>query len=136
MWRHYPVLALLLILGSGVADAQQKPAAPGAALQAEYDQFIGKFRAALKANDAAAVTAMTRLPFYYDDANRDGAYFRAKAYPFYFNAKNRACIQRGKGVYDRDGEKNDNFCIFCGQQIFIFTKTPSGFLFTEVGVND
>jgi len=45
-------------------------------------------------------------------------------------------FQRGKAVYDRDGENNDNFFIFCGEDIFTFTKTPAGFLFTEIGVND
>ena len=45
-------------------------------------------------------------------------------------------IQRGKAVYARDGENNDNHFIFCGQLISVFTKTPAGFLFTEVGVND
>ena len=59
-----------------------------------------------------------------------------KTYPSTFTAKNRTCIQRGKAVYDRDGENNDNYFIFCGNEIFTFTKTPAGFLFTEVGVND
>jgi hypothetical protein len=77
---------------------------------------------------------MTRLPF--DDSIRDTAQFRAKTYPFIFTAKNRASIQGGKAVYDRDGENNDNYFIFCGQLIFVFTRTPAGFLFTEVGAND
>ena len=64
------------------------------------------------------------------------AHFRAKAYPATFTSKKRACLQRGKGVYDRDGLNNDNYFIFCGTDIFVFTKTPSGFLFTEVGQND
>jgi len=53
-----------------------------------------------------------------------------------FTAKNRACIQRGKGVYDRDAEGNENYFIFCGNLIFVFSKTPAGFLFTEIGMND
>jgi hypothetical protein len=71
-----------------------------------------------------------------DGSIRDAAQFQEKVYRREFTAKNRACILRGKAVYDRDGENNDNYFIFCGQDIFVFTKTPAGVLFTEVGVND
>jgi len=53
-----------------------------------------------------------------------------------FTAKTRACIQRSRAVYDRDQLNNDNYFIFCGGDIFVFTKTPAGFLFTEIGMND
>ncbi len=105
------------------------------ALQKEFDVFIAKFRAALKANDAAAVAEMTKFPFG-NDLDIDAAQFRAKTYRSTFNAKIRACIQRNKGVYSRDDYKNESFFIFCDDDIFVFTKTPAGFLFTEIGVND
>ena len=130
------VLAAALVhLAPAFAQAPKKAVATPA-LQKEFDGFIGKFRAALKANDSAAVVGMTRLPFMNDGSIRDAAQFREKVYNPDFTAKNRACIQRGKAVYARDGENNDNFFIFCGERIFVFTKTPAGFLFTEVGVND
>lgn len=113
-----------------------KDAVASPALQKEFAGFIAKFRAALKANDSAAVAGMTRLPFDNDDAYRDAARFRAKAYPRYFTARNRACILGGRAVYNRDGDGNDAYFIFCGQQIFVFTRTPAGFLFTDVSVND
>ena len=91
----------------------------------------------MKANDPAAVAGMTRLPFANNDAYRDAAQFRTKVYPEYFTAKNRACIQRGKAIYDRDGDSNDSFSIFCPKDyIFVFTRTPAGFLFTDIAVND
>ena len=130
------VLAAILALPAPAFAQAPKKAVASPALQKEFDGFIAKFRAALKANNSAAVAGMTRLPFENDDAYRDAAQFRAKIYPHYFTAKNRACIQRGKAVYDRDGENNDNYFIFCGQHIFVFTKTPAGFLFTDVGAND
>jgi hypothetical protein len=130
------VLAAALVhLAPAFAQAPKKAVATPA-LQKEFDGFIGKFRAALKANDSAAVVGMTRLPFMNDGSIRDATQFREKVYNPDFTAKNRACIQRGKAVYARDGENNDNFFIFCGERIFVFTKTPAGFLFTEVGVND
>lgn len=130
------VLAAALVqLAPAFAEAPKKAVA-SPALQKEFDGFIEKFRAALKANDPAAVAGMTRLPFMHDGSIRDAAQFRAKAYPATFTAKNRACLQRGKAVYDRDGENNDNYFMFCGDSIFVFTRTPAGFLFTEVGMND
>lgn len=127
--------AALALLAPAFAQAPKKAVAPPA-LQKEFDGFIAKFRAALKANDSAAVARMTRLPFMNDGSIGDAAQFHEKVYRRDFTAKNRACIQRSKAVYDRDQENNDNYFIFCGQQIFVFTKTPAGFLFTEVGVND
>ena len=130
------VLAAALVhLAPAFAQAPKKAVA-SPVLQKEFDGFIEKFRSALKADDSAAVAGMTRLPFEYDGSIRDATQFRAKAYPLTFTTKNRACIQGGKAIYDRDGENNDNYFIFCGKLIFVFTKTPAGFLFTEIGVND
>ena len=130
------VLATALVnLAPAVAQAPKKAVA-SPALQKEFDGFIEKFRAALKANDPAAVAGMTRLPFMNDKDIRDAAQFRAKTYRTSFTAKNRACIQRSKAVYDRDQENNDNYVIVCGDTYFLFTKTPAGFLFTDIGAND
>jgi hypothetical protein len=130
------VLAATLVhLAPAFAQAP-KNAVASPALQKEFDGFVEKFRAALKANDSAAVAGMTRLPFMADGTIRDAAQFQSKYYPTTFTAKNRACIQRGKATYDRDGENNENYVIFCGPLIFVFTKTPAGFLFTETGAND
>jgi hypothetical protein len=113
-----------------------KKAVASPALQAEFDGFIAGFRRALKANDSAAVASMTKLPFMGDKAYSDAAQFSAKGYPAFFPAKDRACIERKKAVYDRDQENNDNYFIFCGERIFTFTRTPTGFRFTDIGVND
>jgi hypothetical protein len=130
--------AALTQLAPAFAQAPKKAVA-SAALQQEFDSFIAKFRTALKANDSAAVAGMTRLPFTVgNDAGdaRDAAEFRARTYPSAFTAKHRTCLQRGKAVYDRDQENNDNYFISCGSLIFTFTKTPSGFQFTDIGEND
>ena len=126
--------AALVSLAPAAVQAKDPVASP--ALQKEFDGFIEKFRAALKANDSAAVAAMTQLPFMNDKAIRDAAQFGAKTYRTSFTAKNRACIQRGKAIYSRDDYKNDSYFIFCGELIFVFTKTPTGFLFTDISAND
>ena len=128
------VLAAALVQLAPAFAQSSKKAVASPALQKEFDGFIAKFRAALKANDSADVAGMTRLPF--EGSIRDAAQFRAKAYRQNFTAENRACIQRSKAVYDRDGENNDNYFVFCGEHIFVFTRTPAGFLFTEIGMND
>jgi len=117
------------------AQAPGKAVAP-AAVQKEFGDFISKFRAALKANDAAAVAAMTRLPYMADASIADAAQFRAKAWPRDFTAKNRDCLQRTKPTYDRDGARNEIYAIACGGRIFTFTKTPSGFQLTDVDIAD
>lgn len=124
-------------MGSTLAFGQApKEAIAPPAVQAEFDGFIAGFRKALKANDSAAVAGMTRLPFMGDKSYSTAAQFQAKAYPEFLPARDRACIQRKKALYDRDGENNDSYSIFCDERIFTFTKTPAGFLFTDVDVND
>ena len=129
------VALMLLAPACALAQAPKNPTPPRET-QAAFDGFIAKFRAALKANYSATVAGMTKLPFMGEKTNSDAAQFRANAYPQFLTAKNRACLQKKKAVYDRDGDGNDNFFIFCGESIFTFTKTPSGFLFTDVGAND
>ena len=135
VWLRIVLAAALVHLAPAFAQALKKAVA-SPALQKEFDCFITKFHAGLKANDSAAVAGMTRLPYMNDSSIRNATQFREKVYKPGFTAKNRACIQRGKAVYDRDQENNDNYFVFCGELIFVFTKTPAGFLFTDISVND
>lgn len=117
-----PGLVLAAALAQLAPAFAQTPKPPKQAvashdLQKEFAGFIAKFRAALKANDAAAVAGMTRLPFMKDASIRDAAQFREKIYKQDFTAKTRACIQRSRAVYDRDQLNNDNYFIFCGEDI-------------------
>ena len=130
------VLATILLSPAAPLAYAAKKAAATHAIQTEFDGFIAKFRAALKANDSSTIAGMTKLPFMEDKTYADAVQFRAKAYPEFFTKKNRACIQRNKAVYDRDEENNDNYHISCYENIFTFTRTPAGFQFTDVSVND
>jgi hypothetical protein len=124
-----------LAIAATTSPAQAQSAKVPADLQKDYDAFIARFRVALKANDAGAVTEMTKLPFYWGEM-RDAAYFRKNLYARIFTAKTRNCLARGKGAYDRAPNGEDNFTLFCGENLFLFTKTPAGFRFAEGGVND
>jgi hypothetical protein len=141
--KSFRTLAFLpgavLLLGAVVIGAATSPAhaqrtkAP-ADIQKDYDQFIARFRNALKANDVAAVAAMTKLSFYRDD--KQGADYVRKNYRDIFTAKVSGCIARNKGVYDRAPDGTHYFTVFCGEELFLFNKTPDGFRFAEVGVDD
>jgi hypothetical protein len=136
--KRFRVFAFFLgavVIGAASATALADPARAPANVQRDYDQFIARFRGALKANDSAAVTAMTKFPFYWNES-QDAAAFRTGVYGKIFTAKVRDCLGRGKGVYDRDPDGHDNFTIFCGQELYVFTRTADGFRFAEVGDND
>jgi hypothetical protein len=129
------LVATLASSSLAFAQPSKKAIAPRAS-QSEFYDFITRFRAALKANDAAAVASMTRLPFEYDVSYADATAFRTKGYPAIFTKKTRACLQHENPVYDRDGENKDNYFIFCGENIFTFTEASSGFWLQEIGAND
>lgn len=136
--KRYRLLACLLgaiAIGAMASAAQAQPARVPADIQKDYDQFIARFRDALKANDGNAVTELTKFPFYWNEM-RDAAYFRKNIYGRIFTPKVRSCLARGKGVYDRSPQGEDNFTLFCGQELFLFTRTPGGFRFAETGAND
>jgi alpha-ketoglutarate-dependent taurine dioxygenase len=129
-------LAFLLAgLSTGSALAQRDPPPPPA-LQAEFRTFVAGFRQALRANDASAVAALTRLPMHYDDAWRDRAYFESRIYRPMFTQRNRTCLQTARPVYDKDGEGNESFFLFCSGTIFIFTKKADGFRFDGTHPDD
>jgi hypothetical protein len=132
MLSRFLIAALLLQLAPAIAQAQKT----AEALRQEFDAFLAKFRAALKANDPAAVAGMTQLPFMKNDYYGDVTQFPTKGYPDLFPPKVRRCIANSNATYDRDQKGNDSFRISCGEEIFVFAKTPQGFLFTEVGMND
>lgn len=122
-----------LLQGAPVLAEASKMAPP--AVQAEFAGFMGKFAAALKADDAAAVAGMAKLPFMGEADVSDVAQFQAKIYKRRFSPKVRACLQRGAAIYDR-GQEDEYFQIFCGEVFFVFTKTPAGFMLTDISDDD
>ena len=128
------VLAIALSCSACVMALASDKVPP--AVQAEFARFMTKFRVALKANDAAAVAALTKLPFPGDASIGVAAQFQAKTYKESFSPKNRACIRRGNAIYALNDARDDTYAIFCGQLIFTFTRTPAGFLLTDIDMND
>lgn len=138
MHRRTAIAAFGLVLAAlsgSSALAQRVPPGPPAT-EAEFRQFIGGFRQALRANDASAVAALTRFPMYYNDAHRDRAYFESRIYRQMFTQRDRTCLQTTRAIYDKDGEGTEGFSLFCGDTIFIFTKKADGFRFEGTHPND
>ncbi|MBN8941572.1 MAG: hypothetical protein J0H01_18845 [Rhizobiales bacterium] len=126
---------LLAALSTGSALAQRDPPAPPA-LQAEFRQFLVGFRQAVRANDANAVAALTRLPMQHNGDMHDQAAFHRTVYRQLFNVRNRTCLETARPSYNKDGYGNESFFLFCGQTIFVFSKKDDGFRFAETAVND
>lgn len=141
----YAAVSGLLVAGlvfsampsGAVVPTKTASTTPGAsaAVQKEFDAFITKFRVALKANDTVAVTSMTKHPFETGDY-ANATQFRTKGYPKIFTPKNRVCIERTKGVYERAPNSDEYYSVPCGGLFFVFTKTKAGFLFTYMSDND
>ena len=128
--------ALLSLAPAAVAAPKPKDPVASPEVQKEFAAFIEKFRAALKANDVKAIVGLSKMPFLSHTDEYDAAAFEAKVYKKEFSAKTRACIQTKNAVYDRAPDKTESYSISCDEEIFSFTKTPAGFLFTGIGAND
>jgi hypothetical protein len=133
--RAAAILSLAVVPLSGSAFAQNTEKAPPA-VQAEFTTFIAKFRAAVKANDAVAVTALTKFPFRQMSNMRDENTFQKQVYPKLFNARIRECVQKTRPVYSVDGQGNYNYSLLCGKSLLLIEKARSGgeFRFTETHV--
>lgn len=116
------VLVLVLLWAS---------AAPVLAAPDDFAAFWQSFSQAAGKNDRAALLAMTKLPFLYEDKPREAAEFDV-IYKGLFGPKARACLAKAKPVKDQDG----SYDAFCGQTIFIFTKQGDGWRFADFGAND
>ena len=122
-------------LTTDAALAQRVPPGPPA-IEAEFREFIGGFRQALRANDANAVAALSRFPMQHNGDMHDQAAFLRTTYRQLFTQRNRTCLQNVRPVYDKDGEGTHSYVVFCGDTGFYFTKKADGFRFAETGVND
>ena len=102
-------------------------AAPAVAQPEGFAPFWSEFSAAAKAGDKAKVRALAKLPFPGNDASFDSIWKDV------FTSKARACLGKGKPIWDKVGK---NHVIFCGEVGFYFEKTDAGWRFTDIHPND
>ncbi len=120
------VVMMLLLGGLPQVWAQGR----SARIDPAFNAFWIKFKAAVARNDKGSVADLTRLPFMLDGKDLDRAGF-TKQYGSLFTTRVRRCFARAKLTKDQN-----NYEIFCGQQIFLFGKVDGVYKFTEIGVND
>jgi|AGTN01.1.fsa_nt_gi hypothetical protein len=97
---------------------------------ASFDAFWTKFKAAVVKKDKAAVASMTKLPYLFDSKKLNKEQFIAK-YNLLFPKATVTCFAKAKPIVDQD-----NYLVFCGEQIYCFGKEKDKWFFTEIGVND
>lgn len=61
----------------------------------DVDAFLGRFRSALMARDAAAIADLTQLPFLYEGRRLDRAAF-IRAVPALFDARLSRCLAQAR----------------------------------------
>ena len=119
------IALILLVLTKPLPGAEIKPDTGSFAL------FWTQFKTAVANKNKEAIVGMTKFPFFYRD-NLTRADF-IKQFDVIFNAKVRKCFQSAKPTKDTDRE---SYTIFCGEDIFTFSKENGEYRFTDVGVND
>jgi hypothetical protein len=96
----------------------------------EFTAFWTKFKAAVARSDKAAVADMTKLPFLLASEEVDRAGF-IKQYNSLFTPSVRRCFARARPSKDQEAME-----IFCGDEIFLFSKVGGVYKFTDIGAND
>ena len=96
----------------------------------EYAKSIEQYKSALAKNDKEAISSLSSLPFESYDGKLNKAQF-IKYCDKLFSKKTRDCLVKQKPLADKN-----NYCAFCGDEIFIFEKVKGKYLFTNITPND
>jgi len=95
-----------------------------------FGTFWKNFQDAVAKDDKEAVSAMTSFPFLYQNSLDKAGFL--KVYPKIFDAHAKSCIRRLKPESDQAGA----YDLFCGYDIFHFSKVGGEFRFSDLGAND
>jgi hypothetical protein len=97
------------------------PAAGAAARDdPDFAAFLQRFRAALRAGDAAAVANLTRLPFLFEGRPRDREAF-IRIVPTLFGGATTDCLLHARPVAEAQAR-----AFFCPPYAFYFRRGPGG----------
>ncbi len=109
--------------------------AGGAVVKPEAGSFAAfwlQFKAAVAKNDKEAIAEMTKLPFPTGSKPWSKAEF-IKECGTLFHGEARKCFAKAKPVKEDD---RDSYSVFCGEEIFVFSKVNGEYRFTDIGMND
>ena len=106
------LLAFLLVAVPLAATAAQADPA--------FEAFLQRFRAALRAQDGAALADLTRLPFLFENRPRDREAF-IRIIPKLFDAQTTRCLLKARPVPEADAQ-----VLFCRPYAFYFRRSSGG----------
>ena len=139
--RAQTVLAPIT-LAQSTTESGTQDVASAAKESPDFIAFWKNFTRAAKADDHAALQAMTHLPFDLNGNSYEAAQFDTVHQEIY-DAKARACLVAGKPVVDEE-----NFDVTCGAKVYVFGTEPmlspdraeaadgSGWRLLEIDEND
>lgn len=108
-------------------------AAPASAAPADgFAAFWPAFAAAAAKDDAKALAAMTTLGPGLGD---DGTSF-AKFHARHLGPAARGCLAKAKPLRDVGPQGALSYSVFCGEVIYVFSKSAAGWRLTDLGAND
>ncbi len=97
-----------------------------------FAAFWPPFAAAAGRDDAKALAAMIVLGPGLGD---DGTSF-AKFHVRHLGPAARRCLARAKPLRDVSPQGAVSYSVFCGEVIYVFSKTAGGWQLTDLGAND
>jgi hypothetical protein len=104
----------------------------GAAEAGSFAEFWVQFKTAVAKDDKEAIAEMTKLPFPTGSKPWSKAEF-IKECGKLFDQKTRRCFSKAKPIKEED---RDSYSVFCGEEIFVFSKVNGEYRFTDIGMND
>ena len=116
-------------------ESEATNSADGAEMKPEarsFPAFWAQFKAAVAKGDKTAIAEMTKIPFPYGTKHLSKAEFIQECGKL-FDQKTRKCFAKAKPVKEDDRE---SYSVFCGEDIFVFSKENGEFLFSDIGMND
>ena len=119
------IALILLVLTQPLHCAEIKPE-PGS-----FVLFWTLFKAAVANKNKEGIADMTKFPFNYNKKMTRADFI--KQFDVIFNARARKCFRNAKPEKSTDRE---SYTVFCGDDIFTFTKENGEYRFTDIDLND
>jgi hypothetical protein len=115
--------AIAALLASG-GTAATPPPGDG------FPAFWHGFAAAAKKPDTAALASMTVLGAGLSDATTFPQFYRETLKP------HLRCLAGAHPIYGKEENGHGEYTAFCGQLIFVFTRTAAGWRLTDISPDD
>ena len=96
-----------------------------------FATFWTQFKTAVASKNKEAIAGMTKFPFNHGKQLTKAEFL--KQFDVIFNAKVRKCFQNAKPEKESNRE---SYTVFCGEDIFTFSKENGAYRFTDIDVND